>query len=229
MAASPTIAGNSAMSGIFVPALYVLSGACGYAALHHWLIASRRPIGRTHLLFAMLCVVVLLYLLAKTGGYRADSAQALVAMRRWDISFSMVFFGIFPWFVGEYTAVRPRGLLAGLSGFMFLILAVNVVLPHGVTYVELPQFRLFTLPWGEKIADLRVRQSTAWFRAGWIGIYLAFAYSGCACVQQYRTGASRSSSGCRRNGQTPSSRTQPLRARTGIDRDRERHHGVRGR
>ncbi len=120
------------MNAILVPVLYGVSGICAYAALHHGLIAQRRPVQRSHLLFALLCLMVALYVIAKAGAYRADSAQALVALRRWEVSFGLSFFAIFPWFVADYTGVRPRGLLAILSVFFMSIFVANVVLPYGV-------------------------------------------------------------------------------------------------
>lgn len=179
------------MSGFLLPALYGLSGICVYAALHHGLIAFRRPVERTHLWFALSCLGVALYIIAKASAYQADSAQALVAMRRWEISFAMVFLAILPWFVAEYTTLRPRWLLAGVSVFFTAVFAANLVLPYGLGFVELPDFQHVTLPWGEQVADLRVHRRGGWFIAAWLGLLLVFAYSILACVRQYRRGAYR--------------------------------------
>jgi PAS domain S-box-containing protein len=179
------------MNGILVPVLYCLSGICAYAALHHWLVAWRRPVERTHLLFAVMCLAVALYTVAKAGGYRADTAQTLVTMRRWDYSFALIVLSVLPWFIAEYTALRPRWLLTGLSVLFAATLAANLVLPYGVGFVEFPDFQRITLPWGEQVADLRVYRPSRWYGAAWLGILVVFAYSILACVRQHRRGARR--------------------------------------
>ena len=179
------------MSEIFVPTLYGLAGGCAYAALHHGLIALRRPVERTHLLFTLLCLAVASYVIAKSGAYHADSVPALVAMRRWELSFALVLLAILPWFIAEYTGIRPRRLLVGISGVLVLALAANLALPYGLSFAELPNLDYLTLPWGERVVDLRVHRRSAWHNAAWLGLLLALAYGIYACVRQYRHGARR--------------------------------------
>jgi two-component system, LuxR family, sensor kinase FixL len=177
------------MNGFLIPLLYGLAGVCCYAGLHHLLVACRRPVQRTHLLFALLCLAVAFHVVAKAGAYHADSAQALVALRRWEASWGLTFFALLPWFVAEYTGIRPRGLLAALSGIFMVVLAANLVLPYGGQFAELPRLEYMTLPWGEHVVDLRVHQRTPWHNAAWVGIALVFAYGFYACTRQYRGGA----------------------------------------
>jgi PAS domain S-box-containing protein len=176
------------MNGFFIPLLYGLAGVCCYAGLHHLLIASRRPVRRTHVLFALLCFAVAFHVIAKAGAYHADSAQALVSLRRWEASWALIFFALLPWFVAEYTGIRPRGLLVVLSGIFVVVLAANLILPYGGQFSELPQLEHMALPWGEQVVDLRVHQRSAWHNAAWVGIALIFAYSFYACTRQYRRG-----------------------------------------
>ena len=138
-----------------------------YAGLHHLLIAGRRPVRRTHLLFALLCFAVAFHVIAKAGAYHADTAQALVGLRRWEVSWALVFFALLPWFVAQYTGIRPRWLLGALSGIFVVVLVANWVLPYGVQFAELPHLEHMTLPWGEDAVDLRLHQRTLWHNAGW--------------------------------------------------------------
>jgi PAS domain S-box-containing protein len=177
------------MNGFLIPLLYGLAGVCCYAGLHHLLIASRRPVRRTHLLFALLCLAVAFHVIAKAGAYHADSAQALVALRRWEASWALIFFALLPWFVAEYTGIRSRGLLAALSGIFMAIFVANLVLPYGAQFAELPRLGHMTLPWGEQIVDLRLHERTPWHNAAWVGMALVFVYSFYACTRQYRRGA----------------------------------------
>jgi two-component system sensor kinase FixL len=174
------------MNGILVPTLYGVSGMCGYAALHHGFIARRRPVDRTHLLFALLCLTVSLYVIAKADAYHADSVQSLIALRRSEGTWAMVFFAVLPWFIAEYTGVRPRGLLVTLSGLFVVILVANLLLPYGAQFVERPHLEYMTLPWGEQVVDLRVHERSVWHNAAWVGLAIVFAYSFYACSRRDR-------------------------------------------
>lgn len=179
------------MNAIFVSALYGMSGLCLYAALHHAFVAWRRPVDCTQFLFAVMCLVILMYIAAKAGAYQAETAQELVAARRWELLFALVFLAILPWFIAGYTGVRPLWLLNGLSILFAMVFVANLTLPYGISFVELPHFQRLTLPWGEQIADVRVLRRGAWHTAGWLGILVSFGYAIFACVRQYRRGARR--------------------------------------
>jgi PAS domain S-box-containing protein len=181
----------SMMSNVFVSALFFMAGLSFYAAMHHGLIALRRPIERTHLLFALLCLAVALYIVIKATFYHADSVPELISLRRWEASLAMVIFIVFSWFVSEYTGVRPLWLLVGLSGFLLVVFAANLLLPYGAQFVDLPRIGYITLPWGERLVDDRVHQRSGWHNAGYLGALAAFAYSIFASIRQYRQGARR--------------------------------------
>jgi PAS domain S-box-containing protein len=167
----------------------MLAGVCACAALHHGFIAWRRPLDRMHLLFATTCLAVALYVIVKAFGYQAGTAEIVVEMRRWEATTVTLLFPTLAWFVADYTRVRPRRFLTGLSLFFALILAVNLALPYGVNFTELPEFRSITLPWGEQVTDLRPHRNGAWFNAGWAGMLTTFAFCIVACAKQYRRGA----------------------------------------
>lgn len=180
------------MNQILIPLLYGLAGICAFAAMHHCIISWRLPVKRTHLLYAAMCLAITLYVIAKAGAYQTETAQALVSMRRREIVFAAMFFMLFPWFVGSYTGVRPRWVLIGLSAWAFLFWgAANLVLPYGISFVELPELQHLVLPWGETVTDLRVHHRSLWHTAAWLGNVLEFAYAIHACIKQYRNGARR--------------------------------------
>jgi PAS domain S-box-containing protein len=170
--------------------LSVLAGVCLYAAIHHLWIA-RRLADRTHLWFALLCLAVTLYVLVKTGAYRAATVAELVSLRRWEIALGLVLIGMLPWFVVEYAGLRWRVLPAALTLLLAFFLVVHLILPYGVIFIESPKLEYLTLPWGEQVVDLRVHQRSAWFNTGWLSILLNFAFSGYVCAHQYRQGQSR--------------------------------------
>jgi PAS domain S-box-containing protein len=177
----------------FLHTLYILSGICIYAGAHHALIARRQPIDRTHLWFALMCSAIALYVIAKAGAYQSGSAAMLVSQRRWELSFAVMLFMFFPWFVREYTGRRTPWLPAGFTLLMAAVLMANLLLPYGVGYMRLPDFSVLNLPWGERVADLRVprQQQSAWFHVGLLGMILVLIYGLHASWRQYRHGERR--------------------------------------
>ena len=176
------------MSTFFIPALYVMSGACAFAALHHGLAAMRRRVNHIHRLFALLSLAIMGMVLARTGAYQASSAEMLVVMRNWEVTTVCFFFSLFPWFIAEYTGIRPRRLLVGLSIFFILIFMLNLILPYGIQFTALPRLTYLDLPWGERVVDLRVPHPPLPHSIGWGGILVALTFSLVACVAQYRQG-----------------------------------------
>jgi PAS domain S-box-containing protein len=176
------------MNSLLIHTLYALSGVIVYAALHHALIAWRRPVNRLHLLFSLMCAMLAAYVVAKAGSYEATAAEMLVRQRRWEFSFSVALFILFPWFVREYSGLRTPWLPVGLSLLMTAVLMANLLLPYGVGFTRLPELATVILPWGERIVDLRVteHQRGPWFNVGRLGMILVFIYSLYAGWRQYR-------------------------------------------
>lgn len=183
-----------AMSGILVSTLCALAGVIAYAALHNGIIGLQRPVHRTHLLFALICVTITVYVAAKAGAYRAETGTSLVAMRRLELGASIVFAGVLPWFVGAYLSIKPRRLQVAMSLFCALLFAANLTLPWGVAFAELPGAAQITLPWGERVTDLRVRHATPWFTVGAAGYFVIFGWCTYAALRQFRVGSNRRSS-----------------------------------
>jgi PAS domain S-box-containing protein len=176
------------MSNLLIHILYVISGIYAYSALNHVLSVLRRQINRSHLLFVLLCLLAAAMTLARAGAYQAETAQALVEMRRWEVLAGSLFLSLFSWFIARLTGYRPRRLLIGLTVFWSLIIVVNLILPYGIQFVGLPVLKQFVLPWGESVVDLRDNNSGYWLNLTWIGIFAVLFYSLYACLAQYRLG-----------------------------------------
>jgi len=179
------------MSGVILPVLYTIVGIYAYAALHHWIAFLRRQVNRNHLLFGLLCLLAAALTLARAGAYQAQTAQTLVEMRRWEVLAGSLLLALFPWFIAKYTGIRSRKLLVGLTVFWILIIAVNLILPYGIQFADLPVLKNFTLPWGERVVDLRADQPGFWLNLTWMGIFVVLSYSLYACLAQYRLGVKR--------------------------------------
>ncbi len=176
------------MSTLLVPALYVVSGFCAFAALHHGIAVMQRRVSRIHLLFAMLSLLIMALVLAKAGAYQAQTVEALIALRKREISAVCLFFMLFPWFVAGYAGIGPRKFLIGLTVFWGLLFIVNLSLPYGIQYAELPRLTYFDLPWGERVVDLRVLQPSVWHPIGVLGIFVIMAFGVAACLALHRRG-----------------------------------------
>lgn len=157
------------------------------------MVAVRRPVDQTHFWFSLLCFGVAAYLLIRGGTYRVHTPQELVDWRRVEIAIACAwFFALLPWFVASYTHEGRRWFLVMTSLWMVWIgLGVNLLLPYGASFVELPTLRWIDLPWGEQALDLRVYRRSAWHNAGWVGVVVIFAHAIYACACQYRRGARR--------------------------------------
>jgi len=176
------------MDGILPPALYLLAGACLYAAFHHAAKVRGRPLNWTHLWFFLLCLMVAGHVVAKAGGYQAQSAEEIVFWRRWDTAFAAMVFIFLVWFVREYAGLRSVWGPALLSLLLFAFVPLAMLLPHGVVFTELPAMIDHTLPWGEQVTDIRVRPFTNAHGAGWFAVLMSLAYGLYGGVQQYRRG-----------------------------------------
>ena len=176
------------MTAALIPTLYVMSGVCAFAALHQGLAYARRRGSHIHLLFALLSVSVMVMILAKAGAYQAETAQALVVLRKWEVSAITFLFVFLSWFVANFTGVRHRKLLIGLSVFWALLFAVNLALPYGIYHNALPTLTPLELPWGETVNDLHVPVYPTWLNIGWLGIIVVMGYSVHATIAQYRRG-----------------------------------------
>lgn len=184
------------MSSLLITTLGILAGLYLYASVSHLQIGWRRPRDRAHLLFGVLSFIVAWYVCAKLGAYRVESSEELVALRRWELSMAALFFGVFPWFVAQYTGMRKILPPVLLSACWALLLAGDLTLPYGISYNELPVLQHLTLPWGERVVDLRMDQHSAWQQFGWLCVLLNFAYGVYACARQYQCGDARQALSC---------------------------------
>ena len=164
------------MSDLWITVIDAVAGICAYAALHHALVAWRRPLDRTHMLFALLCAFGAVFFLGTGQAYRAGSAEAIIAVRRWQMGAGIAFIGLLPWFIAEYCRIASRALPLALSAWLAMVFLAHVLLPLGIEYTALPPYTQMTLPWGERVLDLRGRPGGPWHYAWWFGIFAVFAF-----------------------------------------------------
>ena len=162
------------------------AGVCAYASIQHLLIARRIRLERSHFIFGLLCAIGAVFFLLTGSVYNVDSAAALVNVRRWEMAVGIVFIGVLPWFVSYYCRTQSRIPAALLSSFLGVILIAHFSLPYGVEISEIPQFGHMTLPWGERVIDIRGLPQGFWHYAWWSGMFAVFAYGLYSALQYSR-------------------------------------------
>jgi diguanylate cyclase (GGDEF)-like protein/PAS domain S-box-containing protein len=175
---------------MIVHLLYFFAGVCASAGLSHLLMGLRRPLDRQNLLFAGMSFVIALFGIFHAQVAQAATAPELLRALRLELSCVLVFYGIAPWFIAEYTKLRPLPLLITFSAFYALLFAVNLAQPYSGQFQEMPILRRVHLPWGEEISHAEGVISD-WFHWGvlGIGVFLAYAFYGLAKL--YRGGQRR--------------------------------------
>ncbi len=178
------------MNGIIVLGIFVLSGFCAYAAVTHLAAGLRQPLSRTHLLFAGMCVTMGLFGVANGLGYQATTLVDATLALKWNLGAAALFFILFPWFIAEYTGLRPKRLLLGYSVLLAGLLAVNFVLPFSLQYQDIQNIERLRLPWGEEIG-LPAGRTSVWFGVALAMVFLAYGFAFYALGVFYRRGRRR--------------------------------------
>lgn len=175
---------------IAIPALYLLTGICAYAASHHLFVALRRPLDRVHLLFSGMSLLVVIFGLFQVWGYRAETVAESVQALKWGLAVVTLSFILFLWFIAEYTGVRPRMLLMGMTILFVVLFAVDVVNPYSLQLADIQGLKRLRLPWGETLV-LPEGHIRSWFYVGVVAILLSFAFALHALRTSYRRASGR--------------------------------------
>ena len=176
------------MNGPFITTLYVIVGIIGFSALNHSLAFLNKRASRAHRLFSVMAVILIGHILFRIFAYHSQTASELVFLRRWETVYICFFAIAFIAFIAEYTSYRPRKFLIALTGFWVVLLAVNLLLPYGIQFIDAPQLTYLELPWGERVVDIRVLQRSIWHKLAWVGIIAFLSYALYASYIQYSTG-----------------------------------------
>lgn len=159
-----------------IVSMLILTGICAYAAINHAFIAFRHPISPTHLLFMVLCILLVAYELLHLQTYVAVSIPDFVFWLKWELTTIFTFFGLFPWFISEYTDIRPKWLVVGFALLAIALVIGNVLQPFSLEFTAISRLEQVLLPWGESITRPVGRNSFAFYIGiAIIPVALAFA------------------------------------------------------
>ena len=172
------------MSYIVIASLLVLTGICAYAAMNHAFIAFQKPFSRIHFLFAVMCVLLVVFELSHSLTYTAPTLSEYIPRLKWQITVIFMFFTIFPWFVSEYSGVRPLWFLVGLTVLAAVSIVVNIVQPYSLQFAEIVRLDAEQLPWGETVLRPVGRNSLG-FLVAIAGVIVAFTFAVYALSVRY--------------------------------------------
>lgn len=173
------------MNEIVIPGLYLLSGICAYAAINHLYIGLHGPRGRVHLLFSGMCLLMAIFGLCQAWGYRAETVAEFSPALKWSLAAAAPFYILFLRFLAEYTGVRSRPLLTGLSLLFAGLFVVNLMQPYSLQFEHIQGIERLHLPWGEVLAK-PVGRISNWFYLAVAAVLTAFGYALYALGARYR-------------------------------------------
>jgi two-component system, cell cycle sensor histidine kinase and response regulator CckA len=164
------------MAGLSVAFLYILSGLCVYAMLNHLSLALRRPIDKSNLLLAGMCLVLAILGLSGAAAYRSFTLSEFVPLLKRNITLIFIFFILFQWFVAFFTGYRPRKWLLVLTLLFALLALMNLFQPYSLQFTVITKMERLHLPWGEDIATpVGLRGFLFWIAAVSVLTALGFA------------------------------------------------------
>jgi PAS domain S-box-containing protein len=164
---------------LYTPSLIFMAGFCAYSALQHCNLEQRRPQRRLHLLFGGISLLMSLFALSTVQIFQMTTVADYIPMLRLNLAFYIMLVALLPWFFAEYTGIRPKPVLAGLTGLTGLsavLFCANLILPYTILYREIHGFEHVLLPWGETIT-LPLTTRSNWSHVGVADMVLVFSFA----------------------------------------------------
>ena len=160
---------------IVIPSLYLLAGIMAYAAIHHLFIALQSSHNHMQLLFGVLCLLTVPLAIFHAQSLQATNVLDFVSTLKWNLSFTFLFFLLFPWVIALYTGVARLPFLAGLNVLFAALFVINLIQPFSLLYNHIYGIGTMDLPWGESI--MRVNgQKSDWIYIAITSILAVFSY-----------------------------------------------------
>src|SRR3974390_3497331 len=136
---------------LYIPAQMFLSGISAYTAIQHCALAQHRPQRRVHFLFPAISFLMALFALSNIPSFQQTSVATSFLALRLSLVIYTVYIALWPWFIAEYTGVRPRWVLAGITGVCAVLFLANLTQPYTHLFEAFQRIERIVLPWGEII------------------------------------------------------------------------------
>jgi signal transduction histidine kinase len=168
----------------------IIAGIClGFGIIFLFSGLRRQENNKLNLLFAVFALSYAATLFNGIRFHNAASADEYVAITRWDAIFVVLAFATLIWYIAEYTQVRPRLFLWGLTA-LFIVTGIANITRTNLLFDQILGLNTVTMPWGEQIAYIETTESV-WsllFLAGQLAVlgFIVFA-----CSRQFLRGERR--------------------------------------
>lgn len=174
----------------FTTAIAIAAGLClAFGALYLFIGVRRAAQRRLNLLFAGFAFAYAGAILGARAGYLAESLDGYATWMRVATFFAAVGFTLFAWFVAEYTSVRPRWLLLGVTA-AFALVAVAAIFTQTLVVDVSAGVESVTLPWGETLL-MNEGNDPPLLLVYLLALLAVVIYTISADVVQFRRGATR--------------------------------------
>lgn len=134
-----------------IESMLILTGICAYAVANHAFNAFNRPFSSVHFLFAILCLLLVFFELLHLRTFTATTVSDMAPWLKWEMGIIMIFFSLFPWFISQYTGIRPSWVLEGLTLLGGVLTVLNIARPYGLQFSTVNHVEELMLPWGETV------------------------------------------------------------------------------
>ena len=180
--------GENALNTIVVSSLYLIAGIVAYAAVHHFVIAIKPHRNDAQLLFAVMCLLSVLFAVCQVQNLQSDNIADFIRTLRWNLTAVILTLVALPWFIGLYTGKMLRPLMAGLSLLFAVLFFANLMLPYTLQYAHIDRLYTLRLPWGESITRAEGHKGF-WSYIAIASVAAEFSYAIyalCAVYRQHR-------------------------------------------
>jgi len=173
------------MTDITTASLLIMTGICIFAAVHHAINAFDEHFSRLHFLFALVCAFLVSFELLHLYTYTASTLADYIPRLKWEHFFIEILFLVFPWFIAEYSQVRPVKLLLIFNTLFILFIVLNAFYPYSIQFSDIQRLEQLPLPWGGRIAN-PVGENTIFLFVAVATILSIFTYTIVALFMYYR-------------------------------------------
>lgn len=140
-----------------IAALWISSGISLFSAVHFGIAGLLRRRDSVFLVFALLCLLIAIYMPLSVQWYSADSIARVAQVARWEMGLLCVIIPVFAWFVGLYTGHTPRWWLWLVAACFGVLWVVNLNAPNSFLYRSILSIETMPLPWGGTAHHYRVQ------------------------------------------------------------------------
>ena len=174
----------------FTTAIAIVAGLClAFGILYLFIGLRRTAQRRLNLLFASFSLAYAGAILGARAGYLADTLDQYATAAQVSTLFAAVGFTLLVWFVAEYTAVRPRWLLVGITA-AFTVVAIASVLVQNLIVDVSGGVSEVTFSWGETIL-MNEAEDPPLLALYLLALLVSLVYIVVADVIQFRRGSRR--------------------------------------